>query len=280
MSAVRLSACLVLFAAAALAAPATRTVYISATDAKGDFVTDLTIADVSVTENEKPREITELLPATEVCHVAILVDDGGDGLMQGAVAELLNAMGDRGAFAIYLLNPQAAPLNDYTNSHAMLQQSVAKLIERGRLSRDPLMLADGIAWVARDMLKRKLSRPVIVTLTNAGDTEERAHQDAAKDILEDLRTTGVALHVIHVVGAPLGQVLVDGPPQSGGSSAVSTSTSGFAKAMTAIAQTLAHQYKLTYALPPDVKPGERLRVVTSRPQVKIVAPTRVPTKLP
>jgi hypothetical protein len=258
------------------AAVTTRVVYMHAIDAKGEFVTDLTAADLAVTENGQSREVTGLAPATEPCHIAVLVDDGGHGLMQMPVAELLNAAAGRAEFSISMLNPQSIRLNDYTSSVDMLERSVARLVQRGRLERDSMILADAVSWTARDMQKRKLSRPVIVTLTNGSDTADR---EVAKDILADVFASGASLHLVHVVAVPLGEVLVDGPIQSGGSSTVVSSTGGFAKAMTGIARTLAHQYKLTYVLPTSVKPGDRLQVTTTRPQVKIVAPTRISSKV-
>jgi hypothetical protein len=257
------------------AAATTRVVYFHAVDAKGDFVTDLTAADISVKEAGQPRDVTELALATEPCHVAVIVDDGGNGLMQMPVAELINAAG-RAEFSISMLNPQSIRLNDYTSNVDLLERSIGSLVQRGRLERDSQILADAIAWTARDMLKRKLSRPVIVTLTNGGDSAER---EVAKDVLSELYASGASLHLAHVVAVPLGEVFIDGPVQSGGSSTVVSSTGGFAQAMTAIARTLAHQYKLTYVLPTGVKPGERLQVTTTRPRVRIVGPTRISSKV-
>jgi hypothetical protein len=243
----------------------TRTVYISALDAKGAFVTNLVPSDLAVAENGQVRPVTGLVPATEPCHVAVLVDDGGDGLMQAPVAELLNAAAGRARFAVMMLNPQSIRLG-----------AVSKLRQRGRLERDPVVLADAVSFAARDMQKRNLSRPVIVALTNGGESAEK---EIATGILADLATSGASLHLAHVVAVPFGEVFVEGPTQSGGSSSVATGTSAFSNAMTAIARTLAHQYKLTYVLPPGVRPSERLKVTTTRPQVKIVAPTRISNRV-
>jgi len=255
----------------------TRTVYISAVDVKGEFVTDLVAGEVTAAENGQVRAVTGLAPATERCHVAVLVDDGGDGLMQAPVAELLNAAAGRALFSVSILNPQSVRLTDYTASFDVLQSAVSKIRQRGRLERDPVVLADAVSWTARDMQKRKLSRPVIVIMTNGGDSTEN---EIAKGILADLSASGASLHLVHVVAVPLGEVFVEGPIQSGGSSSVATGTAAFSRAMTAIATTLAHQYKLTYVLPTGVRPAERLRVTTTRPQVKIVAPTRIANRVP
>ena len=192
----------------------TRIVYFSAVDAKGQFVTDLTAADVVVEEDGQARDVIALEPATESCHVAIVVDDGGEGLMQTPVIELLNAAAGRALFSISMLNPQLIRLNDFTSDVDKLEESALRLVQRGRLQPDQLVLADTVSWTAKDMQKRRLSRPVIVILTNGGESAER---EVAKTILEDLRASGAALHVVHVVAVARGSVLVEGPTQSGGS---------------------------------------------------------------
>lgn len=252
-----------------------RAVYISAVDRNGEHVTDLTASDLVVKENGQLRDVIELAAATEPCHVAVLVDDGGNGLMQMPVAALLNAAPERAVFSISMLNPQSIRLNDYTTDRDLLQKSVNRLVQRGRLQRDPMILSDAVAWTAKEMRKRELSRPIIVTVTNGAESTER---EIAREILEDLRVSGASLHLVHVVGQDLSSVMVEGPMQSGGSSTVSNSTQGFADALTAIGRTLAHQYKLTYRLPDGVKRSERLQVSTTRPNVKVVAPTRIPDR--
>jgi hypothetical protein len=76
----------------------------------------------------------------------------------------------------------------------------------------------------------------------------------------------------------MGRVLFDGPTLSGGSSRLANGTQAFFDALNAVANTLANQYRLTYILPDGVKPHQRLEVTTTRPDVKIVAPTRIPDR--
>ena len=276
----------VLVVAGALAAPApallgvavtTRILYVSAVDAKGRFVDDLTAAEIVVAEDDKPREVTAFEPATDPCHVAVIVDDGGEGLMQTPVIELLNAGAGRALFSIGMLNPQMIRLNDFTGDVDKLEQSAMRLVQRGRFQPDSHVLADTVSWTARDIQKRKLSRPVVVILTSGGESADR---EVARTILEDLRESGAALHVVYVVAVPQSSVLAEGPVQSGGSSTAANSTRGFSDALVAIAKTLAHQYKLTYVLPTGVRPGERLKVTTTRRDVKMMAPTRISSKVP
>src|SRR5262245_8612755 len=71
------------------AAPAdqARTVYFSATDAKGAPVTDLTAADLTVKEGGKDRQVVSVKPATTPMQIALIVEDSGSGAYQAAVAQ-------------------------------------------------------------------------------------------------------------------------------------------------------------------------------------------------
>ena len=254
------------------AAEITRTVYLSAVGATGAVVTDLTPADIVVKENGQARQVTQLGPATALAHVAVLVDDGGNGLMQSAVARLAASMTGRANFSISMLNPQPLRLNDFTGDFDVLRTSIGKIVQRGRPPRDPLQLVEAIGWAARDLRKRELRRPVIVAFTNGGESDSI---DIARDIVNDLQQSEASLHLVYVGGVPMGQVLIDGPTQSGGSSSLANSTQAFMQAAAAIAATLANQYRLSYVLPDGVKPHARLQVTTTRPDVRIAAPTRI-----
>jgi hypothetical protein len=166
-------------------------------------------------------------------------------------------------------------LNDYSTEIEVLGPAIGRIVQRGHIQRDPTQLIEAVAWAATDLQKRKLSRPTIVALTNGGEAEV---SDVANYILNDLRMSGASLHLVYVGGVPLGKVLVDGPKLSGGSSSLANGTQAFSQALTAVAATLANQYRLTYVLPDGVKANERLEVTTARADVKIVAPTRIPNR--
>jgi hypothetical protein len=74
----------------------TRKVYIAAADSKGAPVIDLTASDITVKEGGKAYPATTLQPATAPMQVAILVDDGGTGAFQPAVAQFLQTCLGRG----------------------------------------------------------------------------------------------------------------------------------------------------------------------------------------
>src|SRR5258708_896568 len=83
-----------------------RTVYFSAVDASGARVTDLTPADLTVKEGGKDRAIDAVGPATAPMQVFVIVDDGGTGAFQAAVARFIEATLGHAQYAISVMNPQ------------------------------------------------------------------------------------------------------------------------------------------------------------------------------
>lgn len=250
------------------------TFHLSATDAGGAFVEDLAAPDVRVTAFGRPCVVRQLQPASGTPHVAVLVDDGGNGLMRSAVSRLASATAGRARISISILNPQPYRLNDFTADPGILAGAIGKVVERGRVGQgDPIQLIEAISWAAKDMQARELSRPAVVVFTNGG---EPGWSEEARHVVEELRQSGAALHVVYVGGVPMGRVLIDGPTQSGGSSQLGNGTQAFEAAALRIADMLAHQFRVTCDLPAGARPNGRVEVTSSRARVRVVAPTRIP----
>jgi hypothetical protein len=257
----------------AVRAETTRRVFFSAADAKGAAVTDLTASDLTVKEGGRERAVAALAPATGPFQVAILVDDGGGGYFQGAVAHFIIRTLGRAEYAISLLNPQPLKLVDYTADPAALQPAVARLRERGRIQADPLQLIEAVSWAAKELRDRKVPRPVILVITSGG---EPGYSEAGDFILNDLKASGASLHVVHANGVDLGKVLGDGPKHSGGSLSNAATSQDVNDALSRIAASLQSQYELTYVLPDGVRPSDGLELRTTRPGVTLIAPQRIP----
>jgi hypothetical protein len=259
----------------AAGAEVTRKIYISAIDAKGAPVTDLTAADITVKEGGKERPVASLQPATAPMQVAILVDDRGTGAFQAGVAQFLQKGLGHGQFAITLLTPQAVKLVDFTDDATALKDALARLAQRARTQSDPDALAGTIIEAAKTLQQRKAERPVILVLTMTGGQPSQIDPEA---VLTALRTTGVALNVVFGTGSDLGQIMLDGPRQSGGRGEEAGTGAAFVPAMMKIVDTLQHQYLLTYTLPDGVKMSDKIAVATSRKGISLTAPSRIPDK--
>ena len=252
-----------------------RTVYFSASDASGALVTDLTAADLAVKEGGKDRAITAVERATAPIHVSILVDDGGTGAFQGAVAQLLNTLMGKAQFAISAFNPQPSRLTDFTDDFGTLKTALDGIGPRGKVTSTGEQMLDAIAQAVKELQQRKAARGVLVVLTVGGEVAQSNQADAT---LNALRSSGASLTVVHLAGLQLGQVLGDGPKRSGG--VIQQIGGGVVPGpvLAKIADTLLNQYVLTYTLPEGVKPNEKFSLTTSRKGVTVLAPTRLPDK--
>jgi hypothetical protein len=256
-------------------ADATRTVYFSATDDKGAAVTDLTAADLAVKENGKDRGIASVKPATAPVQAYILVDDGGSGAFQGPVAQFIDKMLGHAEFAISVLNPQPIKVVDFTKDIEALKGAIPRLGQRGRVLTAGDQIIEAVSEAAKALQQRKAERPVIIVMTVGGETPQSEQADPALNVLKN---SGASLHVFYWSGLDLGKVLGDGPKRSGGSVQQVSGSVVLGPILEKVADSLLHQYVLTYTLPDGVKPNEKLALTTTRKGVTLVAPNRIADK--
>ena len=252
-----------------------RTVYFSAVDAKGVHVTDLTAADLTVKEGGKDRAIETVKSATAPMQISILVDDGGTGGFRAAVGQFVQATFGRAEFAIRVLQPQAIKVVDFTQDGDELRAALGRIGQRGRIPNDGEQIIAGVTDAAKELQQRKARRASIIALTVNG---EQALSDTADEALNALKSSGASLSVVYLAGIELGKVLGDGPKQSGGIIEQVNGSVVLGPALAKVADNLLHQYVLTYTIPDGVKLNEKFSLSTSRKDVKLLAPTRLPDK--
>lgn len=289
-----LRAALVLLAlAGSTVQPQTRRVFVSAIDASGAPVTDLAAADFIVKEEGKARDIVRAVPANSPMQIAILVDDNGTGIFRYAVAKFIESLLGRAEFSIRTVTGQMLKLVDYTPNAQLLSEAILQLNARPATN-DGGQLLDSISETAMELDKREAARPVIVALTVGGQEHSTL---PAHHVLDKLRQSGAALHVLAVIGNTmrsqpgastaaslleenmnLGEVLGDGPKQSGGGRQEIVAATGLSSGLQQLAETLKHQYLIEYTLPDGVKPSAKLSVSVKRKGVTLRAPTRIPDK--
>lgn len=295
-----MTATLVPLAALALAATIeagavqqTRRVYVSAFDRNGGIVGDLTAADVTVKEGGRTREVSVLRPATERLQIAILVDDNGTGLFRVGVARFIEALLGRAEFCVITVTGQPRKLTPFTGNSDTLREAINQLIARPSTP-DGGQLLSGVFESALDFERRKVERPVIVALTVGGEehTPLQPHH-----VLDQLRRSGAALHVVSVLGSTqrstatsnrpadllnenlgLNAVLGDGPRRSGGRREEIPAIAGALTGLQQLAEALKRQYVVEYTLPEGVKTSDRFAIAARRKDVTLRAPTHIPDK--
>src|SRR5262245_43337000 len=211
--------------------PVPRRIFVSATDANGVLVDDLTPADLLVKEGGKQRDVVNFGPALGKMQIAILVDDNGTGIFRTSIARFIEALLGRAEFSIRTVSGQMLKLVDYTTDTGELSAALAKLGARPGTP-DGGQLLEAITETARELRRREAGPPVIVALTVGGEEHTPMPPHAA---LEMLKQSGAALNVVAIVGSTLrgttattkpsellnenlslNQLLGDGPKRSGG----------------------------------------------------------------
>jgi hypothetical protein len=188
------------------------------------------------------------------------------------VFEFLQKVLGRGQFSISMLSPQALNLVDFTDDVEKLKGALSRLGQRGRLQPDGDQLPEAIADASKELQQRKAERPIVLAMTIAGGL---LHSVEPNNVLKTVRSSGTALNVVYITGADLGQVLGDGPKESGGRIEEASTGQGIGPAVARIADSLLNQYRLTYTLPDGVKMSDRLNVTTSRKGIKLTSPSRI-----
>ena len=266
-----------------------RIVYVTITDAKGMPVTDLTPADFKVKEAGKDREIVKAEPAKARPHIALLVEErlASDPSARLGLFEFvkrINGTAEMSLITVGLRNTTVAP---YVTDPNVLLKAINEL----SLNPQPTSnLTEGINEVAKLFEQQRPERPVIVVLGLSGG---QAGGGSASSILTQLRQSGAPLYCV-TYGPPstsnsanLGtmgdesareQVLGDGAKQSGGRRLDVVSANAIPKALQQIADDLAAQYVITYALPDGVKPDRRFTITTDRKGITMRAPAALPDR--
>ena len=257
----------------AAAAGVTRTLYVSAADAKGAPITDLKPDEITVREGGRDYPAASLGPATAPMHISIIVDDSGTGGFQTVVGQFIQGALKRGLFAITVLNPEPVLLTDFTADVTALNGALGRLGSRAKSRPAAQQLVDTIAEAATTLQQRQAERPVIVALTLNG---EDVPSDVSDRILKKLQNTGAMLNAVVLTSATTGPVLSDGPKQSGGVAEGISGAGNLGAAISRVFNHLSSQYVVTYVLPQGARPSDRVNVATRRKEVKLIAPTHIP----
>jgi hypothetical protein len=271
-------------------------------------VTELTPKDFRLRENNRDCVITAVEPASAPMRITLMVEElltPTENVRQG-ILEFFQATVRRAEIAFVVVdgtggNREIVP---YTRELNTLVAGIRTLPTP--LRRDAGLVPEGIFEMANTFAREPPDRPVIVVIAMALNAPNQRSRQNPQAVLDRLRDRNVQLHVVSIqaprslgvagdtrygVNDPLGrvgdpsnpvpepndreEVLTRGPRQSGGGLWPINVLAGVPSAMRSIANDLSNQYKLTYELPADVRPSDRLDVSINRRGVTLRAPTRI-----
>jgi VWFA-related protein len=268
----------------------TRTVYVTITDDKGAKVTDLTPANFKVKEGGKDREIVKAGPATAKPRLALMVEEKliGDTQTRIGLFEFVKRMAGSAEMSLITIGLRNNTLVPFTSDPNLLLKAINEL----SLNAQPTSnLTECIGDMAKIFQKEKAERPVMVVVAFSGG---QAGGASANSILTELRQSGATMYTVTFGGggtannsnnlSTMGdesfreQVLGDGAKQSGGRRTEVVTTAAIPKALQQVADDLAAQYQISYALPDGVKPDKRFNLNVDRKGLLVRAPQGLPDK--
>lgn len=248
-----------------------RTLFVSASDSRGEPVEGLGPDDFVVTEDGRRREILRVSRAIEPMDIALLVDNSAaassaisslrDGL-KGFVA----AMAGDHQIALIALADRPTILVDYTSSRIRLEEGVGRLFS---MSSSGMTLLDALMETSAGLRRREATRAVIVPVITTGAEFTNRY---GRDVIGSLREAGVALHAI-VIGVldfasteerERAMVLDTGTRDTGGQHVTLLVESAVGQALQKLARQLSSQYKVVYGRPDSLIPPEKTAVTSGR----------------
>jgi hypothetical protein len=279
----------------------THTVFASVLAKDGSPITDLTPAEFSVREGGKLQSISSVKVATMPLRVHIIVSDGGSGAFQLGILRLMQALVGRAEFALTSVLGQSERIMNFTGDRELIGDGIQKIGRRGgRQGTHQVM--EAISTALTDIAAPgKHSVLIVLRIGN-----EEPSTMSASAVREALRKTGATMYVVSRAGASkpvptysgpggtdeaarrqmddaerahtalnLNLVLGDGSRESGGYQQETALTSAV-PALERLAREINNQYEITYSLTEGAKPSDRLQVMTTRKNVTLRAPLRIP----
>lgn len=279
----------------------TRTVFASVLAKDGSPITDLTPAEFSVREGGKLQSISSVKVATMPLRVHIIVSDGGSGAFQLGVLRLMQALVGRAEFALTSVLGQSERIMKFTADRELIGEGIQKIGRRGS-RQGTHQLMEAISAALTDIAAPG-KHAVLIVLRIGNEEPSTMPASAVRDAL---RKAGATMYVVSRAGASksvptysgpgmtgeaarrqmddseradtalnLNLVLGDGSRDSGGYQQESALTSAV-PALERLASEINNQYEITYSLTEDAKPSDRLQVTTTRKNVTLRAPLRIP----
>lgn len=286
-----------LFAAAAVlgalsASPAAMTqaregrVHISVT--KDGQAVPIAPADVTITEDGRPREVLKVEKASGPVSIALLVDDSQAA--RGAINDLRAALKQFTAkmlaanpdsqIALITYGERPTLLTDYTNNPGQLERGINRIFTREGAG---AYLLEAIISASRGIAKREAERAHIVIIGTEGVEFSNDHYDR---VLDHLAESGATLWALTLTAGPRADdteevrnravVLGRGPARTGGRQDIVLANSATTVVLERIGDAILNQYVVVYGRPDVLVPPKKISVKVAKPGTKLLAPENAP----
>jgi hypothetical protein len=256
-----------------------RVLYVSALDARTKApVESLDAADLRITEDDRPREILRIAPATTPMPVAIVVDNQANAQrtiadLRAALLSFLAELDGIGPIALITTADRPTIIQDYTTDIAKLRDAANRIFAQPDSG---ATLLDAIAEVSKGLGKREEDRAAIVLVTLELTEFSTLHYT---QVLDGLKASGAMMSAV-VLQNQAGSIQDDpsrnravvldrGIVDTGGVRVDVLTSMSYGGALKQVAGALKHQHRVVYSRPQSLIPPERITVSAAKPALTV-----------
>jgi hypothetical protein len=257
----------------------TRTIHINVVDEEGAPVTDLSPADLEVSEDGQTRSIARVSTAADPMKLAIVLDDRAlyAPPVRASVRAFAQTMAANGEVGVFSYSRPDWTVLDFTHDAATVDRAVESMAAVPTAMNDPEGL---LQTLARRFHKQETARPVVVVLTfGAPDCAPRncpAAETPRWDlVIQDLQRAGTTVYAVGVNPIEPAHLVYASADATGGSTERLITDTAVAQAMQRTAERILAQQTLTYSTTDAPRGGFKVKVRATRPGLRVRAPEKV-----
>jgi hypothetical protein len=268
-----------------------KSIFVSVVDGSGKPVTGLTAAEFAIREDNSPREVSGVKPATQPLAITMLGDttrNAGNAGMAGrnasgselirdirtafvAFARDISATSPESQMSLMEFGQAAIPVTKFTNALPEIEKGISRLFpKQGAAS----VLLDALIDANRDIARQRTPRRALVVI-NIEPGDEQGGREPNR-IVQSFKASQASLWVASLQEGELrnparGMVLDQLTRYTGGRREFILASSALETLLKDYASALLTQYEVTYHRPSSDKPAQEVRIGTTRQGVRLYA---------
>jgi hypothetical protein len=272
-----------------------RTVYVTAFDAAGAPLADLSAADVAVKEGGNDADVVRVEPLRSRLKVALVVEETltPDNLVRQALAGFVDGVHEAGEIALYVVGRRHERRVDYTSDIMPFVRAINAFPARSTADGN---LVEALYEIAKDQRPLEGRRVVVALATE----KSQAGTLSADGVFEQLRAGNGVFYAAtlasfdsntgpseatsggrrlslenQATGLERDRLFTTGTRDSGGLHLSLIRLEGFPGALNRIVGDLRNQYVVSYTTAAGQKPDGRVSITARRKGITVRGPSRV-----
>ena len=263
----------------------THDVYVSITDKSGAPARDVSIADLTIREDNQAREVLAIAPAKTPMRIALLVDNSQATQpltneirigMTGFINAVFKASPDS-TMSLSTFGDRPTLVQDFTNAAPILARAAQKTFP---MTGAGAYLTDAVSDAAKQLRKNPGPRQIIVAFID--ESGQEFSNAGRQQVLDELRYANASLWIVALQGSSTNMdspeardrsaLIGEGTAQTGGTTLALLNRLSLPAKMVELAGMLNNQFQITYGRPEQTVPPKKIDIQLARKDLKLQAP--------